>query len=94
MKKFEKFIAKEEKELESLLQQFEAVRQEIVEEAEENFGPEWAKAVRGRTRDVSVEGQEGLAEDLEKIHIYFAGLIDEAGEKAMEEMRISEKVWA
>ena len=33
-----------------------------------------------------------MAEDLEEIKVYFEGLINAAGEKAMEEMRVSEKV--
>lgn len=96
IKKFQKFIAKEEQELESLCRQYARVSQEIAAEAEEALGPQWASIIdmttAGKAAEVGQDGSQELPEDLIEIQTHFEELINEAGQKALEEMEASEKV--
>lgn len=77
-----------------MFQQLIDVDQKIAAEAEAALGSGWVTLVRdfeasgGRARG----GQTELAEDLEKTTSYFEDLIDKAGEKALDEVKASERV--
>lgn len=93
MKRFKKIIAKEEKELQSLMKQWASVQEELEAVASDILGPDWAKILPG----LSEPAIEEMLKDADKKafemqYKRFEGLIKTSSDQAVEKMVASEKV--
>ncbi|KAL8797394.1 MAG: hypothetical protein Q9195_000549 [Heterodermia aff. obscurata] len=91
MRRFEKIVAKEEKELESLWKQWASVQEELAQTAEEALGPEWATILPVFSADDQQMIDDGNDKAFEKNVERLEILIKTTGEQAIEKMVASEK---
>ena len=92
MKRFEKIVAKEEKELESLWKQLASVEEELAKIAEDALGPRWATILPVLSANDPQMVDDGNDKAFEKNIERLEDLINSASEQAMEKMVASEKV--
>ena len=92
MRRFEKIVAKEEKELESLWKQWALVQEELAKMAEEALGPEWAAILpllsANDRQMIDDDDDEAFEKNIERLE----ALINTTSEQAVEKMVASEKV--
>ena len=92
MRRFEKIVAKEEQELESLWKQWASVQEELAKMAEDALGPDWAAklpVLSANDRQMIDDGNdEAFGTTIERLK----DLIKTTSEQAVEKMVASEKV--
>ena len=93
MKRFKKIVAREEKELESLMKQWALVQEELEAVASDILGPDWAKILPGLS-EAAIE--KTLKDDDKKAfemqYKRFEVLVKTTNDQAVEKMAASEKV--
>lgn len=92
MRRFEKIVDKEEKELESLWKQWASVEEELAKIAEDALGPDWATILPVLSANDRQMVGHGNDEAFEKNIERLEDLIKTTSEQAMEKMVASEKV--
>ena len=92
MRRFEKIVAKEEKELESLWQQWASVEEELAKIAEEALGPDWSVILPVLSANDRQMIDDGNDEAFEKNIERLEDLIKTTSEQAVDKMVASEKV--
>ncbi|KAG7004700.1 hypothetical protein G7Y79_00024g056500 [Physcia stellaris] len=92
MKRFKKIIAKEEKELQSLMEQWVVVQEELVAVASDILGPDAAKILPSLSEPAIEEMlKDADQKAFEMQYKRFEGLIKTTSEQAVEKMVASEK---
>ena len=92
MRRFEKIVAREEKELESLWKQWASVEEELAKIAEDALGPDWATILPVFSANDRQMVDDSNDEAFEKNIKRLKDLISATSEQAMEKMVASEKV--
>ena len=92
MRRFEKIVAKEEQELESLWKQWASVQEELAKIAEDALGPDWAAILPVLSASDRQMIDDGNDEAFEKNIEHFKDLINTTSEQAVKKMVASEKV--